>query len=162
MAFPVAALLHTLKLSHVVSILYQLSAFFFALCLHARLKLESPVCFLNRSHLKNRTHFMPFAKAAWSSKKKVCLVSLSHVQHTTSAGHNTNLIVLPPSTEISSSNNTGCWIRVISVFCQVSFHKAGHISLQKIITLPSFPPQCLASHRLGIWVTVHCTLLDYH
>lgn len=33
---------------------------FFVLRIHARLKRELPVCFPNRSHLKNRTHLMQF------------------------------------------------------------------------------------------------------
>lgn len=137
---------------------------FFGVRLHARWKLELPVCFLNLSHLKNKTYFMQFA-ISQSGMKQWDNVLGGCAQHTRSARHTviqlwSFYLCQHLAEEILPCDNTGCWIRVISVFWQVGFHKAGHISLQKIITLPSFP-QCPTSHRLGIWVTVHYSPLDY-
>lgn len=167
MAFPVAAPLHTHWSLH--SLIRCFSSrqhlfYFFARCLHARLKLKLHVCFLNCSYMENNISgwcqiiVMQFAISQNSTKHEACSVSWSSVQHTRSVEHNTNLVVLPQSTltRRSITERQG-WIGAISVFCQVS---TGHISLQKIITLPSFLPKYPTSHRLGIWVTVHCTLLD--
>lgn len=54
MAFPVTGLLYTVKL-------FLNCQRFFGRCLHTRLKLKLPVCFLNLLYLKNKTYFMQLA-----------------------------------------------------------------------------------------------------
>lgn len=74
---------------------------FFGLCLHARWKLELPVCFLNLSHLKNKTYFLQFAISQsgmkqWDSVLGVLELCATHKISKTYC--NTALIVLPLST----------------------------------------------------------------
>lgn len=126
------AVAYTLKLFP-VSTLYQPSAFFRTVP-PRKIKARAP-SLLSES--------LPFGKQdIWLmanychaichqlKQHEVCLVSWSSVRHTRSVRCNTNLIVLPLSTteqeKYHRANKTGCWIRVISVFCQVS---TGHISI---------------------------------
>lgn len=78
-------LVYTETFSRVGNSLSAVSVFF-GLCLHARWKLELPVCFLNLSHLKNKTYLMQFAISQrgmkqWDSVLGGC------AQHTRSARH---------------------------------------------------------------------------
>lgn len=132
MSFPVAALLHTHRSSLSLCQCFVGCQHFFALCLH-RIRARAP-CLLSKLLLLEKQDIWLMANycrvtCLQPKQHEVCLVSWSSVQHTRSVGQNTNLVLFPLSHlagEISPSNTTECWRRVISVFCQVS---TGHISL---------------------------------